>query len=212
MTNPDHLDDSLAAVRKARELLHRARAVIFDFDGLLVDTEYAIYSSWERVFASCGHALPLDLFNQCLGSGYTHWNPGEHLEQLTGRTFDWEAVNGRRQEEIVRDLEHAGLLPGACELIRSLAEAGTPMGVASSSSHRSVTSSCLSWLLIFPMMSDLMMSVGSKSNPRLLSTENTLNADCWLGVDTATKKQRWTRNAPNSQRRSVAPLKLTSSF
>lgn len=51
MTNPDHLDDSLAAVRKARELLHRARAVIFDFDGLLVDTEYAIYSSWERVFA-----------------------------------------------------------------------------------------------------------------------------------------------------------------
>lgn len=70
------------------------------------------------------------------GSGYTHWNPGEHLEQLTGRTFDWEAVNGRRQEEIVRDLEHAGLLPGACELIRSLAEAGTPMGVASSSSHR----------------------------------------------------------------------------
>ena len=136
MTNPDHLDDSLAAVRKARELLHRARAVIFDFDGLLVDTEYAIYSSWERVFASCGHALPLDLFNQCLGSGYTHWNPGEHLEQLTGRTFDWEAVNGRRQEEIVRDLEHAGLLPGACELIRSLAEAGTPMGVASSSSHR----------------------------------------------------------------------------
>ena len=51
MTNPDHLDDSLAAVRKARELLHRARAGIFDFDGLLVDTEYAIYSSWERVFA-----------------------------------------------------------------------------------------------------------------------------------------------------------------
>lgn len=136
MTNPDHLDDSRAAVRKARELLQRARAVIFDFDGLLVDTEYAIYSSWERVFASCGHPLPLDLFNQCLGSGYTHWNPGDHLEQLTGLTFDWEAVNGRRQEEIVRDLEHAGLLPGARELIRRLADAGTPMGVASSSSHR----------------------------------------------------------------------------
>lgn len=96
-----------------------SNAVIFDFDGLLVDTEYAIYSSWERVFASCGHPLPLDLFNQCLGGGYTHWNPGEHLEKLTGRTFDWETVNSRRQEEIVRDLEHAGLLPGAGELIRT---------------------------------------------------------------------------------------------
>ena len=55
---------------------------------------------------------------------------------MTGRTFDWETVNSRRQEEIVRDLEHAGLLPGAGELIRNLGEAGTPMGVASSSSHR----------------------------------------------------------------------------
>ena len=75
MTIPDHFADSREAVLKARELLRRAHAVIFDFDGLLVDTEYAIYSSWERVFASCGHPLPLDLFNQCLGSGYTHWNP-----------------------------------------------------------------------------------------------------------------------------------------
>lgn len=131
MTTPDQ-----TAVLKARELLHQARAVIFDFDGLLVDTEYAIYSSWARVFASCGHPLPLDLFNQCLGSGYTHWNPGDHLEQLTNRTFNWEIINARRQEEIVRDLEHTGLLPGARELICRLAEVGTPMGVASSSSHR----------------------------------------------------------------------------
>ena len=41
------------------------------------------------------------------------------------------------------------------------------------------------------------MSVGSRSRPRLLSTEKTRNADCWLGVDTATKKQRCTRKAPN---------------
>ena len=76
MTNPDHLDDSLAAVRKARELLHRARAVIFDFDGLLVDTEYAIYSSWERVFASCGHALPLDLLTSAWGAATPTGTPG----------------------------------------------------------------------------------------------------------------------------------------
>lgn len=136
MTAPDHVPDSREAILKARGLLQEARAVIFDFDGLLVDTEYAIYASWLRVFDSQGHPLPLDLFNQCLGSGYTHWNPGDHLEQLTGRTFNWDDINARRQEEIVRDLEHAGLLPGAQELIRRLADAGTPMGVASSSSHR----------------------------------------------------------------------------
>ena len=133
MTIPEQTPE---AAQQARSLLRRAGAVIFDFDGLLVDTEYAIYSSWLRVFDACGHPLPLDLFNQCLGSGYTHWNPGDHLEKLTGKTFDWDEINARRQEEIVRDLEHAGLLPGAAELIGRLADGGTPMGVASSSSHR----------------------------------------------------------------------------
>lgn len=135
MTQPDPTAPR-ASIQHARELLNRAQAVIFDFDGLLVDTEYAIYSSWQRVFDAHGHPLPLDLFNQCLGSGYTHWNPGDHLEQLTGRTFNWEAINSIRQEEIVRDLEHAGLLPGAEELISRLTSEGIPMGVASSSSHR----------------------------------------------------------------------------
>ena len=126
MTTPDSIPEDRANVEKARNLLRRASAVIFDFDGLLVDTEYAIYASWLRVFDSCGHPLPLDLFNQCLGSGYTHWNPGDHLEKLTGRTFDWDEINALRQKEIVRDLEHAGLLPGAGELIRSLAEKEFP--------------------------------------------------------------------------------------
>lgn len=110
MTTPDSIPEDRANVEKARNLLRRASAVIFDFDGLLVDTEYAIYASWLRVFDSCGHPLPLDLFNQCLGSGYTHWNPGDHLEKLTGRTFDWDEINALRQKEIVRDLEHLSLI------------------------------------------------------------------------------------------------------
>ena len=64
MTIPDQIPEDPANAEKARNLLRRASAVIFDFDGLLVDTEYAIYASWLRVFDSCGHPLPLDLFNQ----------------------------------------------------------------------------------------------------------------------------------------------------
>lgn len=136
MTIPDHFADSREAVLKARELLRRAHAVIFDFDGLLVDTEYAIYSSWERVFASCGHPLPLDLFNQCLGQRLHPLESRRTSGEIDGAHFRLGNRHSRRQEEIVRDLEHAGLLPGAGELIRNLGEAGTPMGVASSSSHR----------------------------------------------------------------------------
>ncbi len=69
------------------------QAIIFDFDGLLVDTEWAIYQSWARVYEREGHDLPLDLFNSCLGSGYTHWNPGEHLEKLTRKTNDRPSID-----------------------------------------------------------------------------------------------------------------------
>lgn len=112
------------------------KAVILDFDGLMVDTEYAIYSSWARVFISEGHELPLDIFNECLGSGYSHWNPGDHLEKLTGKTYDWEAINQQRQIELEAELEEEGLLPGVREIIHFLHNQKTPIGVASSSSRR----------------------------------------------------------------------------
>ena len=112
------------------------KAVLFDFDGVLVDTEWAIYQSWERVFRAHGHALPLDCFNQCLGSGYTHWNPADHLESLTGKTYDWETINAERQERIHADLAHSGLMSGALELLNWCRKQALPLAVASSSSHR----------------------------------------------------------------------------
>lgn len=111
-------------------------AVILDFDGLMVDTEYAIYTSWARVFASEGLELPLDLFNECLGSGYSHWDPGTYLEKLTGKKYDWDAINAQRQVELEADLEEEGLLPGVLEIMDYADAQGLPLGVASSSSGR----------------------------------------------------------------------------
>ncbi len=112
------------------------KAVLFDFDGVLVDTEWAIYKSWERVFSAHGHKLPLDCFNQCLGSGYTHWNPADHLESLTGKTYDWDTINAERQERIHADLAQAGLMTGAMEILDYCRDQKLPLAVASSSSHR----------------------------------------------------------------------------
>ncbi len=126
------------------------KGIILDFDGLMVDTEYAIYSSWVRVFEKEGHELPLTLFNECLGSGYSHWNPGDHLESLTGRTYDWPAINAARQAELEADLEQEGLLPGVLDIIRLARGRDCPIGVASSSSRRWVQG-WLEKLDIFPL-------------------------------------------------------------
>ena len=75
----------------------RFSAVLFDFDGVLVDTEWAIYEAWHRTFRAHGHPLPLEIYTQCIGSDFDTWSPKTHLEELTGRSFDWHQLDEARQ-------------------------------------------------------------------------------------------------------------------
>ena len=95
-------------------------AVLFDFDGILVDTEWAIYEAWHRTFLAHGHPLPLETYTQCIGSDFDTWSPKVHLEELTGRSFDWHQLDENRQVEIRRDLEQAGPMPGVVALLEKL--------------------------------------------------------------------------------------------
>jgi len=110
-------------------------AILFDFDGVLVDTEWAIYQAWLLTFQAHGHNLPLDVYTHCIGSDFATWSPKTHLEELTGLAFDWHDLDTRRQEEIMRDLTHEGPMPGVISLLDQLTRAGIRRAVVSSSSH-----------------------------------------------------------------------------
>jgi HAD superfamily hydrolase (TIGR01509 family) len=111
-------------------------AVLFDFDGVLVDTEWAIYHAWLRTFRAHGHDLPLDVYTHCIGSDFATWSPKTHLEDLTGQAFDWHDLDTRRQQEIVAELDGEGSMPGAAALLAQLTAAGIRRAVVSSSSHQ----------------------------------------------------------------------------
>lgn len=110
-------------------------AVLFDFDGVLVDTEWAIYQAWLRTFRAHDHDLPLEVYTQCIGSDFATWSPKTHLEDLTGASFDWHDLDARRQAEIMADLEDAGPMEGAVGLLKKLNAQMIPCAVVSSSSH-----------------------------------------------------------------------------
>lgn len=111
------------------------KAVLFDFDGVLVDTEWAIYEAWLETFRAEGQDLPLELYTRCIGSDFATWSPKTYLEELTGATYDWEAKDEARQVVIRRDLEQAGPMPGVVDLLRKLKVLKVPCAVVSSSSH-----------------------------------------------------------------------------
>jgi len=110
-------------------------AVLFDFDGVLVDTEWAIYQAWLRTFEAHGHHLPLEVYTRCIGSDFATWSPKTHLEELSGLAFDWHDLDARRQEVILADLTHEGTMPGVIALLEQLTRQGIRRAVVSSSSH-----------------------------------------------------------------------------
>lgn len=110
-------------------------AVLFDFDGILVDTEWAIYEAWQETFREHGQDLPLELYTRCIGSDFDAWSPKLHLEDLTKLDFDWLKMDSRRQVVIRAALEKQGPIEGIPELLDKLRRMGVPLAVVSSSSH-----------------------------------------------------------------------------
>ena len=109
-----------------------ARAVILDFDGLMVDTEMSEYLAWKEIYESAGAHLEVEEWLSAVG--YVNgFNPRAHLEMRTGRAFDWPAMDAHRRQ-LIRKL-NAGLepLPGVRELVARAADSGYRLGLASNS-------------------------------------------------------------------------------
>jgi len=111
------------------------KAFVFDFDGLILDTEEPVYRSWLEVYQAHGQELPFDRWIQIVGSSTATFDPKGHLEQRLGRALAQEVLD-RRIERRTALVRAQPILPGVVELIDSAREAGLRVGVASSSTRQ----------------------------------------------------------------------------
>jgi len=108
------------------------RAVILDFDGLILDTEEPIYRSWLEVYRAHGEDLPFDRWVQTVGSTSALFHPQHNLEERLGRSLPQEVLErriGRRTEMIFAQ----EALPGVVGLLAEATAMGLKVGLASSS-------------------------------------------------------------------------------
>jgi len=108
------------------------RAIVFDFDGLILDTEEPVYRSWLEVYQAHGEELPFERWVQIVGSTTTGFHPQHHLEERLGRALPKEVLDrriGRRTELVLAQK----LLPGVVSHIDQAKGMGLKVGVASSS-------------------------------------------------------------------------------
>lgn len=108
------------------------QAVIFDLDGVLMDSEWLAFRVWRERAAQFGGQLQDDAFSEMVGT--TAEETAEIVMRRTGVTFDiaescewvWKRVD---------QLLHTSVepLPGGSELVHELARRGFPLAIASNS-------------------------------------------------------------------------------
>ena len=111
------------------------RGLLFDFDGLLVDTESAVLAAWQELFREQGHELPLERWATIIGTTGAAWDPLDHLEQLVGPLADRAAVATRQDARELELCEVEQLRPGVLGYLERARELGLRTAIVSSSSR-----------------------------------------------------------------------------
>ncbi|HEX8831616.1 MAG TPA: HAD family hydrolase [Longimicrobium sp.] len=108
-------------------------AVVFDFDGLIFDSETHEYECVRELFAEHGAELPLEVWGACVGRESGYFDPYAYLQEQTGVAVDREAADRRRRERFLRRIEGEGAIPGVEEALRAAKSLQLRVGLASSS-------------------------------------------------------------------------------
>ena len=111
------------------------RALVFDFDGLILDTEVPVYQAWAEVYQQHGQELSLDFWKTIVGHGMSSFDAMAELERRLGRTLDRQAVrtaHRRRQLDLVNALPIA---PGVLAWRDEATLRGAALGLASNSTR-----------------------------------------------------------------------------
>ena len=110
-------------------------ALIFDFDGLILDTEVSELQSWREIYAEYNADLPLEQWAICIGSGIDSFDPCAYLETQIGQSVPRKDILARRRKRRLELLAAEVVLPGVEAYLRDARRLGLKIGLASSSSR-----------------------------------------------------------------------------
>ncbi len=109
------------------------KGFIFDFDGLILDTEMPGCKAWSELFNEHGFRFTLEDWKKAIGTGPSAYDPASHLKELTHGELDASLIRKQTLQRTRELIEKETILPGVQKFIEDAHHAGLNMGVASSS-------------------------------------------------------------------------------
>jgi HAD superfamily hydrolase (TIGR01509 family) len=111
------------------------RAFLFDFDGLIIDTETASRAGWQWLYRRHGFELPAERWATLVGTIGAPFDPMGHLEELVGEPLAREELNESRYAHEVSLIEAEELRPGIADYLAEAKERGLKRAIVSSSTR-----------------------------------------------------------------------------
>jgi putative hydrolase of the HAD superfamily len=109
------------------------KAIIFDFDGVILDTETPWYYAYKEVFREEGVDLPLELWAKGIGASFEHEPIYEHYAAVTGKEADVADIRRRAHEKYMKKVDELIVLPGVEAYFADARRLGLKIGLSSSS-------------------------------------------------------------------------------
>ena len=107
--------------------------LIFDFDGVIIDTETPDFQTWQEVFHAHGVEFEMGWWTQFIGGSVEVSEIFQKLEDRSGSPVDRSQLREHKRNRYLEIVRGNPLLPGVLDYIREAKQLGLKLGVASSS-------------------------------------------------------------------------------
>ena len=112
------------------------KALIFDFDGLILDTETPEVLVWQSIYKENGFELPVHEWEKTIGGyGISTFDPARNLSLLTQGRLDAAALQTRYRLESDALVHANPIMPGVMDMIHAARAQGLKVAIGSSSPH-----------------------------------------------------------------------------
>lgn len=115
------------------------KALVFDFHGLIIDTEVPVYQSWRELYHAYGCHLSFKDWSIVIGTTDDLFDPFDELEKQVGRPLERGKLQVNRYRRQLELIELQPIQPGVREYLEAAHRFGLKVGLASGSSCASLS-------------------------------------------------------------------------